>query len=399
MDEGTPLLALQEGSKSAGKRARAGAYLIIFVAGLCVFHLGLDCGLPSIGASVVPPPPCCLSGSTQEGRRATEAIQDGLHASTCVPCPRLSSGAGSSSTMAPASSITSLGRSPLYAVHPCPVGPHITLTASKGQLGRGPPKWPIPTITGLIYTSSFVACSKSDIKARVGEHDCWWRSSKAGSNPVRHPASYHCDRAKRARDKRVGAHSKRHGEGETLAEADHRRAIANGHASEADYKKARERAFTEKHGAPRESRGMKRARLRAMLQLEHVRSIAWSGEYTGADGRVDTLHSSARDEIMAQFFGLYKPANAVGGIKHLAEHQAHCGDYIIADTEFFSPRATNIDAENLSDLDDSSDDSPDQKYDGSWGRTHDAAIILVDCNGNLKYKLFSEKMVGARTPL
>lgn len=61
MDEGTPLLALQEVSKSAGKRARAGTYLIIFVASICVFHLGLDCGLPSIGASVVPPP-CCLSG-------------------------------------------------------------------------------------------------------------------------------------------------------------------------------------------------------------------------------------------------------------------------------------------------------------------------------------------------
>jgi hypothetical protein len=138
----------------------------------------------------------------------------------------------------------------------------------------------------------------------------------------------------------------------------------------------------------------------AMLQLEHVRSIAWSGEYTGADGRVDPLHSSARDEIMAHFFRLYKPTNAVGGIKHLVEHQAHCGDYIIADTEFFKPlAATDIDAENLSDLEDSSDDSPDQKYDGSWGRTYDAAIILVDCNGNHKFTLFSEKMAGSRTPL
>lgn len=44
-----------------------------------------------------------------------------------------------------------------------------------------------------------------------------------------------------------------------------------------------------------------------MLKLKHLRSIAWSEEDTGADGRVDTLHSSARDEIMAHFFGLYKP--------------------------------------------------------------------------------------------
>jgi hypothetical protein len=160
MDEGTPLLALQEVSKSAGKRARAGTYLnldhIRRQHMTNMIHLGLDCGLPS-STSVVPPP-CCLSGSTQEGRRATEAIQDGLHASTCIPCPSSSSGAaGSSSTMAPASSITSLGRSPLYAVHPCPAGgPYTRLTVSNGHLGRGPPKWPVPTITGLFFTSSFV---------------------------------------------------------------------------------------------------------------------------------------------------------------------------------------------------------------------------------------------------
>ena len=140
MDEGTPLLALHEVSKSAGKRARAGTYLnldhIRRQHMTNMIHLGLDCGLPS-STSVVPPP-CCLSGSTQEGRHATEAIQDGLHASTCIPCPSSSSGAGSSSTMAPASSITSLGRSPLYAVHPCPAGAYTSKGYQSGQSQQSP---------------------------------------------------------------------------------------------------------------------------------------------------------------------------------------------------------------------------------------------------------------------
>jgi len=71
------------------------------------------------------------------------------------------------------------------------------------------------------------------------------------------PASYICDRTDRVRKekqvkKQVGAHGNRHREGETRAEADQRVAIANGHASEADYRKARERAYA-KNTAPQGS--------------------------------------------------------------------------------------------------------------------------------------------------
>ena len=52
--------------------------------------------------------------------------------------------------------------------------------------------------------------------------------------------------------------------------------------------------------------------------------------------------------------------------------------YIVGDTEFFRRPETKT-VENLDDLDDSSDDSPQVKYDGSWSRTFDAALILVDC--------------------
>ena len=81
--------------------------------------------------------------------------------------------------------------------------------------------------------------------------------------------------------------------------------------------------------------------------------------------------SSANGEIMMHFYEWYKPTRAIGGIKHLVEHQARCGD-----TEFFRPETKTV--ENLDDLDDSSDDSPQVKYDGSWSRTFDAALILVE---------------------
>jgi hypothetical protein len=70
--------------------------------------------------------------------------------------------------------------------------------------------------------------------------------------------------------------------------------------------------------------------------------------------------------------------------------------YIVGDTEFFRRPETKT-VENLDDLDDSSDDSPQVKYDGSWSRTFDAALILVDCNGNFKYKLFHEVSTMSKT--
>jgi hypothetical protein len=154
MDEGTPLLAVLEEWKSA-KRARAGTYLIIFLASICFIHLGLDYDLPissasgqdalrhasHSGSTSKVSPPCCHSGS-QEGRRATEAIHDGLPAGPCILCPSSSSGAGSSSSssMAAASS--------LFSVNPCLDGQRLQLKASKGQLGTQPPQMANPRPPG-----------------------------------------------------------------------------------------------------------------------------------------------------------------------------------------------------------------------------------------------------------
>lgn len=63
------------------------------------------------------------------------------------------------------------------------------------------------------------------------------------------------------KEKQVGAHGNRHREGETRAEADQRVAIANGHASEADYRKARERAYTKKTAPQGSQKAIIRLRL------------------------------------------------------------------------------------------------------------------------------------------
>ncbi len=155
-DEGTPLLVVPE---LANDRARAGrahaAFFTIFVT-ICFFHFLLDGGLafaePGSGGSqsgsTVVSPPCCHSGSLA-GRRATEASP------ACIPCPGSSSGAGSSIATA-------------YSVWPaCSDGTRVKLTVSGGKLGPYPPQWPIPTVSGLFYTSAFLMFQTAEGHCRL----------------------------------------------------------------------------------------------------------------------------------------------------------------------------------------------------------------------------------------
>jgi hypothetical protein len=41
----------------------------------------------------------------------------------------------------------------LFSVNPCLDGQRLQLKASKGQLGTQPPKWPIPSVSGLYFTT------------------------------------------------------------------------------------------------------------------------------------------------------------------------------------------------------------------------------------------------------
>ena len=163
MDEGTPLLAVSamkmEHSNAAKRRESAGTFLLVFIASI-FFVLQFGQPIPSaIGLAshrcstsvVSPPPPCCHSGS-QEGRRATEG--DGDLASQCIPCPSSSSGAGSSSSSSSAGSSSSkAAASSLFAVNLCLDGQRLRITATKGFLGTQPPKWPIPSVSGLYFTT------------------------------------------------------------------------------------------------------------------------------------------------------------------------------------------------------------------------------------------------------
>lgn len=41
----------------------------------------------------------------------------------------------------------------ILRVNPCLDGQRLQLKASKGQLGTQPPKWPIPSVSGLYFTT------------------------------------------------------------------------------------------------------------------------------------------------------------------------------------------------------------------------------------------------------
>ena len=66
--------------------------------------------------------------------------------------------------------------------------------------------------------------------------------------------------------------------------------------------------------------------LRTLIQgsapKEPIASTMWDGDYTGAAGHVDEADSAARDEIMADFFGWFRPTPAtVRSVTQALQHQ------------------------------------------------------------------------------
>ena len=419
MDEGTSLLAVSamkmEHSNAAKRRESAGTFLLVFIASIFfVLQFGQPIssaiGLASHRCStsvVSPPPPCCHSGS-QEGRRATEG--DGDLASQCIPCPSSSSGAGSSSSSSSAGSSSSkAAASSLFAVNLCLDGQRLRITATKGFLGTQPPKWPIPSVSGLYFTTSYVACSASEHRAAVkGVGDCWWRSVKAGSDPARSQAHYECDRSHRdlrgARDGETPSEARRRQyleSGETAAEAAARRHKANGEtateyglrmdqargfSSSTEARKAREVAYVAKHGHGYLGRGG----LTAFLQLEHIAKIKWRWDFTGSPGTVSPQDMVLRNRVVDQLYELMKPAkppNTANGqaLRTLLSHQAVCGHYMIADTEFHRPQSGSVDEDGvgLGVDDDDDDDANHLSTQSAYGRIYDISLPIADCRGNI----------------
>ena len=370
VDEKTRLLdvsAKMEHSNSAAMRARAGTFLIIFIGS--IFFI-LDCGLPISSASgqashsvskkadashmVSPPPPCCHSGS-QEGRRATEAIRDGDLASQCILCPSSSSGAGSSSSTDIAHE-PAAAAAPAFAVRPCRDGMYELLTSARGQLGPRPPQWPVPTETGLWYTSHYVSCPKT--AARTG--DCWWRTKKAGMNALKHPAGIECVRKEKAYREGETATESRHrnhkAHGVTPTEARHlnheARGVTPNEARIQNYKAAgrtradNEIAYSLKHGFPRASRGDGFGNLAhafTMLQQQHIHNAMWPYELTGSTGTVEDLHVQLRSPIVHTLYDWMQPSpSALTSGSHslqvLLRHMGQRGLFMVVDCEFVSPQ-------------------------------------------------------------
>ena len=199
-----------------------------------------------------------------------------------------------------------------YNVWPCPDGARLKLAGTR--LGAEPPQWPIPTVSGLWYTSPFQACTKRRKGAVMGAtDDCWWRSQQPG---IKDQGLYECDRRSRSWHRDGETHAEANArrakaKGETSAEARIRQHTANGetstsarirqYAAVGGSRQADEVAYTERHGFPRASRGDGFGNLAhafRMLQQLHIRNAKWPYELTGSTGTVEDLHVQLRRPIV-----------------------------------------------------------------------------------------------------
>jgi hypothetical protein len=421
LDESTPLIVVDRTVRARAGRARA-AFVAIFVA-ICALHFWFEWGV-SVGIAMSTSDfsevsfnlTVCTTESDAhydlelprdirvsnllsplvlikhlddrqcthrfEGRRLMESGSLGF-------CERMSCGSSSAtaSSTAPAA--------PEYAVRPCRDGMYEMLTTGKGQLGPRPPKWPVPTESGLWYTSHYAACPRT--ASRTG--DCWWRTRKAGMNAAKHPAGIECDRkvratkdgkregetATEARNRRDEAH------GVTPTEARNRRDEAHG-LTPAEASHQREVAYVAKHGHARLSQRSFAVGIDGVpfLQLEHIAKIKWRWDFTGSHGTVSPQDMVLRNRVVDQLYELMKPArppNTGNGhaLRTLLSHQAMCGHYMIADTEFHRPQSGSVDEDGvgLGVDDDDDDDANHLSTNSAYGRIYDISLPIADCRGNI----------------
>ena len=322
-----------------------------------------------------------------EGRRL---MDDGSASS----CERMSCGpsSGAASSTAPAA--------PAYTVRPCRAGTRERLTVATGKLGPRPPKWPVPTETGLWFTSHYASCPKKD--KRKG--DCWWRTQKAGQNPGKHPAEIECSRdnhqTNSERDPQV-----RNGQrdGESSTDARNRRDEAHGvtptEARIQRYKAAGrtraddEVAYTLKHGFPRASQGGGHGNVAhafAVMQQPHVAGAMWPWELTGSEGTVLPQHTELRVPIVDAVYNWMQPQRPTAtpngrSVEALLSNQAKCGVYMLADTEFVRPDwspAGSLDHDVDPFAPDIDTPEPTKARDVFF-RIYDISLPIVDCRGNV----------------
>ena len=412
MNEGTPLLvAHQEESKSGTKRARAGTYLIIFIAGICFIHLGLDCGLPISSASgqdashavstAVVSGPCCHSGS-QEGRRATEAIGEGLLASPCIPCPGSSSGSGSSLV---AAYDVFPSTSPPSTPPQCP--PHPTLPHSNYAKNIGVQRWPAPKTPSGSPNWYRDDCGNDNAAGpyrykpenRPGKGQGLWRRDKGAIGTAERNRRYAANG-----ETATSAHHRQHtANGETSTSARHRQYAANGetaasgrmrqYATAGGSRHADEVLYTERHGFPRASRGDGFGNLAhafVMMQQQHIRTAMWPYELTGSTGTVEDLDIQLRRPIVHTLYDWMQPSPLSTGsqsLQVLLRHMGQRGLFMVVDCEFVSPQRLSADH----DIDIDLSDLP-----SVYARIYDLAIIICDADGNVVERVFHERSVNGQ---
>ena len=292
-----------------------------------------------------------------------------------------------------------------YNVWPCPDGARLKLAGTR--LGAEPPQWPIPTVSGLWYTSPFQACTKRRKGAPVmgATDDCWWRSQQPG---IKDQGLYECDRRSRSWHRDGETHAEANArrakaKGETSAEARIRQHTANGetssearirqYAAVGGSRQADEVAYTERHGFPRASRADGFGNLAhafMMLQQQHIRNAKWPYELTGSTGTVEDLHVQLRRPIVHTLYDWMQPSALSSGshsLQVLLRHMGQRGFFMVVDCEFVSPQRLSADH----DIDIDLSDLP-----SIYARIYDLAIIICDTDGNVVERVFHERSVNGQ---
>ena len=81
--------------------------------------------------------------------------------------------------------------------------------------------------------------------------------------------------------------------------------------------------------------------------MEHISKIKWQYDFTGSDGTVSPHEMALRNRVVDQLYELMKPArppDSANGhaLRSLLSHQAVCGHYMVADTEFHRLQSGSI---------------------------------------------------------
>ena len=123
--------------------------------------------------------------------------------------------------------------------------------------------------------------------------------------------------------------------------------------------------------------------------MEHLSKIKWQYDFTGSDGTVSPQDMALRNRVVDQLYELMKPTNppdSANGhaLRSLLSHQAVCGHYMVADTEFLQLQSGSIGEVGVEvGVDDDDDAEHHRSTTSAYARIYDISLPIADCRGNI----------------